>query len=35
VDRNLFAIPATDISRARVLVTLFEGKPVHGDLGTL
>ncbi|MSQ91611.1 MAG: amidohydrolase [Gammaproteobacteria bacterium] len=35
LDRNLFAIPATEISDAKVLVTLFEGKPVHGDLGAL
>jgi len=31
LDRNLFEIPATDISDAKVLLTLFEGKPVHGD----
>ena len=30
-DRNLFEIPATDISDTQVLLTLFEGKPVHGD----
>ena len=35
LDRNLFAIPPTEISDAKVLVTLFEGKPVHGDLGAL
>jgi predicted amidohydrolase YtcJ len=35
LDRNLFAIPATDISRARVVVTMFQGKVVHGDLGAL
>ncbi len=35
LDRNLFAIPQTEISDAHVLVTLFEGKPVHGDLGAL
>jgi len=32
LDRNLFAIPAKEISEARVLLTLFGGKPVHGDL---
>ncbi len=31
LDRNLFAIPATDISQARVLLTLFEGRPVFCD----
>jgi hypothetical protein len=35
LDRNLFDIPASEISNAKVLVTLFEGKPVHGDLGEL
>lgn len=35
LDRNLFEIPQTEISDAHVLVTLFEGKPVHGDLGAL
>ncbi len=35
LDRNLFEIPAADISDTRVLVTLFEGKPVYGDLGAL
>jgi predicted amidohydrolase YtcJ len=35
LDRNLFAIPATAIADAKVLVTLFEGNTVHGDLGKL
>jgi len=35
LDRNLFAIPPTEISDAKVLVTLFEGKAVNGDLGAL
>jgi predicted amidohydrolase YtcJ len=35
LDRNLFDIPATEISDAKVLVTLFEGKAVHGKLGEL
>jgi len=35
LDQNLFAIPPTDISETRALVTLFEGKAVHGDLGAL
>ena len=35
LDRNLFDIPAGEISDAKVLITLFEGKAVHGDLGTL
>src|SRR5688572_29993845 len=35
LDRNLFEIAPTEISDTKVLVTLFEGKPVHGDLGAL
>jgi len=35
LDRNLFEIPATEISDTKVLLTLFEGKPVHGDPGAL
>jgi predicted amidohydrolase YtcJ len=35
LDRNLFAIPSTEISDAKALVTLFEGKTVNGDLGAL
>ncbi len=35
LDRNLFEIPATEISDTQVLLTLFEGKPVHGDPGKL
>ena len=35
LDRNLFDIPATEISDTKVLVTLFEGKAVHGKLGDL
>jgi hypothetical protein len=31
LDRNLFEIPATEISDTKVLLTLFEGKAVHGD----
>jgi len=29
LDRNLFEIPATEISEARVLLTLFEGREVY------
>jgi len=32
LDRNLFAIPAKEISETKVLLTLFGGMPVHGDL---
>jgi predicted amidohydrolase YtcJ len=32
IDRNLFEIEATEISDASVLLTLFEGEPVYGDL---
>jgi predicted amidohydrolase YtcJ len=35
LDRNLFDIPPTEISDTRVLVTLFEGKAVHGKLEEL
>ena len=35
LDRNLFAIAPAEISDAKVMVTLFEGKAVHGDLGAL
>jgi predicted amidohydrolase YtcJ len=35
LDRNLFEIPPTEISDTQVLVTLFEGKAVHGKLGEL
>ena len=35
LDRNLFDIPPTELSDTKVLVTLFEGKAVHGSLGEL
>ncbi len=35
LDRNLFEIPASEISDTKALVTLFEGKPVHGNLAAL
>lgn len=35
IDRNLFTIDPREISETRALVTLFEGAPVHGDLGAL
>jgi hypothetical protein len=35
LDRNLFEIPAAEMSDTKVLLTLFEGKPVHGDVGAL
>ena len=35
LDRNLFDIPASEISDTKVLLTLFEGKAVHGDPGGL
>ncbi|MBN1664462.1 MAG: amidohydrolase [Deltaproteobacteria bacterium] len=31
LDRNLFAIPPAEISRTRVLLTIFEGRPVFRD----
>ncbi len=35
VDRNLFEIDPTEISEARVLLTLLDGLPVHGSLESL
>jgi hypothetical protein len=35
LDRNLFDIPASELSDTRALVTLFEGKAVHGKLEDL
>lgn len=35
LDRNLFAIEPAAISDTKVVLTLFEGKPVHGDLAAL
>ena len=35
LDRNLFEIDPADISETQVLLTLFEGNPVHGDISAL
>ncbi len=35
LDRNLFAIPPGEISEAKVLLTLFEGRTVFGSLDPL
>jgi predicted amidohydrolase YtcJ len=35
LDQNLFGVPSEKISETKPLVTLFEGKAVHGDLGSL
>jgi predicted amidohydrolase YtcJ len=35
LDRNLFETEAKDISETRSLLTLFEGRPVHGGLAAL
>jgi predicted amidohydrolase YtcJ len=32
LDRNLFEIPAKEISETKVLLTLFGGQSIHGDL---
>ena len=32
IDKNLFDIPAREISEARVMLTLFEGESVYGSL---
>ena len=31
IDKNLFEIPVTEINKAKVLMTLFEGKEVFID----
>ena len=35
LDRNLFAIDPREISETKALLTLLDGKPVHGDLAAL
>jgi len=35
IDRNLFEIEPADISETKVLLTLFGGEPVYGDLSSL
>lgn len=35
LDRDIFQLPADQISQARVLLTLFRGEPVHGSLSDL
>jgi predicted amidohydrolase YtcJ len=35
LDRDLFAIPPGEISDAKVLLTMFEGRPVFGSLDAL
>jgi predicted amidohydrolase YtcJ len=35
LDRNLFAIDAREISETRALLTLFRGRPVHGEIARL
>ncbi len=35
IDQNLFDIEPADISETKVLLTLFGGKPVHGDPAAL
>ncbi len=35
LDRNLFELNQADISDTRVLLTLMEGEPVHGDFSAL
>ena len=35
VDRDVFKIPETEIAKTQVLLTLFAGEVVHGDLGKL
>ncbi|WP_448664024.1 amidohydrolase [Sphingomonas sp. CJ20] len=35
LDQDLFRIPARQIHKTKVLLTLFQGKPVHGSLNGL
>lgn len=35
IDRNLFELDVAEISEVRVLLTLLEGEPVHGDFAGL
>lgn len=35
LDKDLFKLPAHEIAKTKVLVTLFQGKAVYGDLGKL
>lgn len=35
LDRDLFKIPANEIAKTRILLTMFAGEPVHGDLAAL
>jgi hypothetical protein len=35
IDRNLFEIAPEDISETKVLLTLFAGEPVYGDISAL
>jgi predicted amidohydrolase YtcJ len=35
LDHNLFAVPVTDIDKSKVVLTLFGGRAVHGELADL
>lgn len=35
LDKDLFELPVYEISKAKVMVTLFEGRPVFGDWGAV
>ncbi|WP_454798311.1 amidohydrolase [Novosphingobium lindaniclasticum] len=35
LDKDIFRLPARQIGTAKVMVTLFKGAPVHGDLAAL
>jgi predicted amidohydrolase YtcJ len=35
LDRDLFKIPENEIARTQVLLTMFAGAAVHGDLAKL
>lgn len=34
LDRNIFELPVHEISKTRVMVTLFRGEAVYGDIGS-
>jgi len=35
LDQNLFTVPASEISETKVLLTLFNGRTVHGSFNDL
>ena len=35
VDQNIYEVPASAIGKTQVLVTMYQGQVVYGDLGKL